>query len=283
MEHTQTQHDTTYDPDYHFTPQSAIWQINRERVLLLTGIKVLLMQIAHPLVAESVYAHSYVFDKPIKRLHRTLTLTLGMVFGTRTEVQPAINAIDAAHRPAVGRTEQATGQHPAGTVYNPRNPYQALWVFATLVEGAVSGYETLVAPLNDERKQAMLDDSRLIASWMGIPAQVVPDTYQGLLDYMQDAIESEIVIVGEKARQIAPFVSTQSIPIVKWFSYFPVQANIALLPETIRTQYGYTLSTREQQLAERAFALSRWLVPRLPDWVRFAPEYQRAIKSFPAG
>ncbi|MEL6526318.1 MAG: oxygenase MpaB family protein [Chloroflexota bacterium] len=283
MEHTQTQHDTNYTHDYHFTPQSAIWHINRERVLLLTGIKVLLMQIAHPLVAESVYAHSYVFDKPIKRLHRTLTLTLGMVFGTRTEVQQAIDAIDAAHRPAVGRTEQTTGQHPAGTVYNPRNPYQALWVFATLVEGAVSGYETLVAPLSDERKQAMLDDSRLIASWMGIPAQVVPDTYQGLLDYMQDAIESEIVIVGEKARQIAPFVSTQSIPIVKWFSYFPVQANIALLPETIRAQYGYALSTREQQLAERAFALSRWLVPRLPDWVRFAPEYQRAIKSFHAG
>ena len=135
MQHEQRIHDTKYTSDYHFTPQSAIWQINRERVLLLTGIKVLLMQIAHPLVAEAVYEHSYVFDKPLKRLHRTLTLTLGMVFGTRAEVQQAVDAIDAAHRPAVGRTEHPNGQHPAGTVYNPRNPHQALWVFATLSVG----------------------------------------------------------------------------------------------------------------------------------------------------
>ncbi len=79
-----------------------IWKINREQIILLGGARALLMQIAHPLVAESVYEHSYVFTKPYLRLKRTLDLTLSMVFGTVEEVQQATDEIYRVHRPATG-------------------------------------------------------------------------------------------------------------------------------------------------------------------------------------
>lgn len=268
----------TEKASFYFEADSAIWQINRERILLLTGAKVLLMQIAHPMVAEAVYNHSYVFDKPLLRLHRTLKLTLGMVFGTRAEVHQAIAEIDKAHRPATGKIEDKIGKHDAGASYNPRNPRQALWVYATLVEGAISGYEVLVAPLNDSKKQEMIENSAQIAEWMGIPAHYLPKTYPDLQDYMSSAIADQEIIVSEKARKIAPFITAQSIPLLNIMSYPLIRVNVALLPTSLQAQYGYQLADWEQSLIAHSLTLSRKIIPRLPHFLRYAPEYHRAMR-----
>ena len=268
----------TEKAQFYFDDDSAIWEINRERVLLLTGAKVLLMQIAHPMVAEAVYNHSYVFKKPLLRLHRTLKLTLGMVFGTQSEVQSAIVEIDRAHRPATGQIEGAIGKHGAGASYNPRSPRQALWVYATLVEGAISGYETLVTPLSEFKKQEMVDNSRQIAEWMGIPSGYLPTSYTDLQDYMSEAIVNEEVIVSEKARKIAPFVTTQSIPLLNIVSYPLIRLNVALLPESLQVQYGYHIKGWEHSLINSAFKTSRRIIRLIPERIRYAPEYHRAMR-----
>jgi uncharacterized protein (DUF2236 family) len=271
--------DTNFSDNYYFSPNSAIWTINREQVLLLTGMRVLLMQLAHPMVAEAVYEHSYVFEKPILRLQRTLQLTLAMVYGTKREVRQAIADIEAAHRPAVGRIEESVGKHEAGAVYNPRNPRQALWVFATLTEGAIFGYEKLVSPLSNERKDEFFENSRTIAEWMGIRASYIPKNYSGLLNYMQEAIETKEVCVSEKARKIGPFVTAQSILAVNVATYPLFRFNIALLPEAIRQQYGYSLPSWEDSLINHASSFSRMIVPRLPNFLRFMPQYRRALST----
>jgi uncharacterized protein (DUF2236 family) len=262
--------------EYYFPPDSAIWRINRERALLLTGTRVLLMQIAHPMVAEAVYHHSYVFQKPLLRLHRTLALTLALVYGTRSEINQAIAEIDAAHRPAVGHLEDAIGAHQAGAAYNPRNPRQARWIFATLVEGAIFGHEKLVAPLSTEDQQAFYEDSMHVGEWMGVPQRLLPATYDGLLDLMQEAIDSQEVIVGEKARTIAPFLTAQSIPLLQFVAYPAYRLAVGLLPPEIRVQYGYTFRGWEGRLLRGFCGISRTVVPWLPGVVRYAPEYRRA-------
>ena len=263
---------------FHFAPDSAIWQINRERVLQLTGARVLLMQIAHPLIAEAVYQHSYVFQKPLLRLHRTLRLTLDMVFGTRAEVEKAVADIEAAHRPAKGRLAEGIGKHASGAAYNARNPRQSLWVYSTLVEGSVSGYERLVAPLSPVQKNEFLENSAQIAEWMQIPRSIIPATYEALLEYIDEAIKSQEVIVGESARKIAPFITVQSNRLLKIPTYPLIRYNIALLPPTIREQYGYSLGNWEFSLVEQISRLSRMMQPITPSLIRFAPEYRRAMR-----
>ncbi len=263
--------------DYYFSPDSAIWRINRERALLLTGTRVLLMQIAHPMVAEAVYHHSYVFRNPLRRLHRTLTLTLALVYGTRSEIDQAIAEIDAAHRPAVGRIEAAIGAHAAGASYNPRNPRQARWIFATLVEGAVFGHEKLVAPLSAADQQAFYEDSMHVGEWMGVPRRSLPATYDGLLGLMQEAIASGEVIVGEKARTIAPFITGQSIPVLQFVSYPIYRLTVGFLPQELRVQYGYEFRAWEERFLGGFCGISRAVVPWLPGFVRYAPEYRRAL------
>lgn len=235
------------------------------------------MQIAHPMVAEAVYNHSYVFNNPLKRLHRTLRLTLALVFGTLDEVHHAVAEIDRAHRPAHGKLTEAIGAHAAGDIYNARNPHQGLWIQATLIEGAIHGYETFIRPLSYAEKNAFYQDSKTIGELMGIKRTLLPADVNGLYDYMQDMIDSQEVIVGAKAREIAPFLSGQTIPLLKYAAYPMYRLTVGQLPPKIRAQYGYAFSEREERYL-RTFSRSvRAWMPSIPGFIRYTPEYRRAI------
>lgn len=272
--------DTTTQPShpFYFAPDSTIWKINREQVLLLNGARVLLMQIAHPLVAESVYQHSYVFDKPFLRLKRTLDLTLATVFGTTEEVEQAINEIDRVHRAATGQLETAIGHYSSGTAYNPRNPKLAMWVFSTLVEGAIHGYETYIQPLSNADKQAFYTDSVRVAGLFGIKPARIPATYDGLLDYIDTSITRGNVVVGETARKIAPFIMGQT----RWYAAplaYPIsRLTFAMLPVPLRQQYGYELSPLETRAVDVGLRATRQIVPLLPSPIRYVRAYHRASK-----
>ena len=60
------------DPSLGFYgPGTAMWRVNREAVLLGAGPAALLLQIAHPHVAEGVAHHSDFQSDPWRRLRRT--------------------------------------------------------------------------------------------------------------------------------------------------------------------------------------------------------------------
>ena len=63
-----------------FTPASVTWRVHREAAVLLGGGRALLLQVAHPLVAAGVAAHSRFRSAPLERLRRTLDLMLTLVF-----------------------------------------------------------------------------------------------------------------------------------------------------------------------------------------------------------
>src|SRR5512132_718093 len=76
---------------------SVARRINRETFLLLGGTAALLLQVAHPLVAAGVDAHSDFRRDPFGRLLRTLDTTLTIVFGTTAQARAALRRIDRRH------------------------------------------------------------------------------------------------------------------------------------------------------------------------------------------
>src|SRR5438093_12192393 len=72
-----------------FGPGSVVWRVGRERVLLAGGPAALLLQLAHPLVAEGVAAHSGFEREPLQRLMATLDATLTITFGDRAQAEAA--------------------------------------------------------------------------------------------------------------------------------------------------------------------------------------------------
>src|SRR6266511_4932042 len=72
-----------------FGQDSLIWAVGRERILLAGGAAALLLQIAHPLVAAGVAAHSDFRSDPFRRLQATLDTTLRITFGDREQAAAA--------------------------------------------------------------------------------------------------------------------------------------------------------------------------------------------------
>src|SRR5437899_9749022 len=95
-------------PQSLFRPDSITWRINQEPALLLGGGRALLMQLAHPGVAAGVAEHSDFRERPLRRLLRTLELTLALTFGTRERAMAAARQINGVHRRVRGETYSAT-------------------------------------------------------------------------------------------------------------------------------------------------------------------------------
>src|SRR5258708_39617106 len=96
--------------DYYFSPTGMVHRLHRERLLILFGgQRALLMQIAHPLVAQGVLDYSSVKKDPFKRLNRTLQLTQSFIFGTNEEVAQAAEKINRVHRAVKGSLNETVG------------------------------------------------------------------------------------------------------------------------------------------------------------------------------
>src|SRR5438270_2462341 len=110
-----------------FGPQSMIWNVARERVLVAAGPAALLMQLAHPLVAAGVAAHSDFRRDPFARLRSTLDATLKISFGDTAQAHRAATRVMTVHRRVRGRLGERVGRFPAGTTYDATDPRLAMW------------------------------------------------------------------------------------------------------------------------------------------------------------
>src|SRR5215218_4202768 len=115
-----------------FGPGSQVWQIWRERLLLLGGPAAVLLQLAHPLIAAAVAAHSSFQDDPLGRLRAVLNITLTVVFGDRQQALAAATRVGEVHWRVQGRLpgrlrvlscrKPLPGQRPAACPVGTRHP-----------------------------------------------------------------------------------------------------------------------------------------------------------------
>jgi uncharacterized protein (DUF2236 family) len=101
------------------------WKIQRKVVLLVGWGRAILLQLAHPLVAQGVADHSAFLTERRgrwRRLYRTLDSMLRLSFGTAEDAARVVRAINAIHARVHGRLAERAGIFPAGTVYSARDP-----------------------------------------------------------------------------------------------------------------------------------------------------------------
>src|SRR6266849_7121723 len=82
-----------------FGPGSVTWRVDREiAVLLGSGARALLLQIAHPKVAAAVADHSRYRTDPLGRLCDTLDAIYGFAFEDARQVEHIVQHINGLHR-----------------------------------------------------------------------------------------------------------------------------------------------------------------------------------------
>jgi uncharacterized protein (DUF2236 family) len=264
-----------YAPGY-FDDHSVLRRVHRERVVALSGPRALLMQAAHPLAVAGLLAHSSALDEPYDRLARTAEVMHAIGFGSRADANAAARQVRAMHRKVRGRLRRPVGRFPAGTEYRADDPELLMWVLFTLVDSGLAVYRTYVGGLSREDEAAYWKDYRTMGRLFGLRASEMPRTLADLDDYRRSMLEGDTLVVTDWAREHAraivlePPVPLAARPLVEAANF----VTIALLPDQIREQYGFSpvppAFVRKAVVRAGGEYVKRAVLPLLPARVRLA-------------
>ena len=230
-----------------FPDDSVTRRVNRENVLLLGGGRALLMQLAHPSVAAGVDEHSDFRTRPVRRLRRTVMMTMAIVFGDRQTALAAARGVNRAH----GRVR--------GEGYQALDPDLLMWVHATLVDSAIVVYDTFVQKLTRPEREDFYEESKVIGELLGIPRAHFPRKLADFQSYLERMLTGPIQ-VDERARDLGRLVLRPPLRLLPGPVMVPFEIVTAgLLPPTLREQYGLAWGSAQR----RAYRLAVAAVPKV--------------------
>jgi uncharacterized protein (DUF2236 family) len=262
-----------------FGPASEVWRVGRERILLLGGPAALMLQLAHPLIAAGVAAHSGFREDPFVRLRATLDATLRISFGDAEQVRIAAARVRATHRGVQGTLPETTGPFLRGAPYNASDPELAMWVHATLVSAAIQAYERFVGPLAWVRRERYYREAARFARLFGVTEQVLPPTYAAFAEYVRAMEQSELLTVSDQARDLARHVLDPPVPPALKLTRPLLRALTAsLLPDRIRHRFGVRWGVTERVLAGAAARTVRLTIGAWPHRLRYWDHYRTACR-----
>ncbi len=236
-------------------------------LLLGAGPRALLLQIAHPAVAAGVAEHSDFRTDPWRRLDGTLRSYLRIIYGSTTAARAEIRRLHALHRPVVGEG------------YSARDPDLSLWVHATLVDSTLVAADAWLEPVGRERAARFYEETRPLGRAFGVPDERLPRDLDAFRSYLADMQGPDgPVHPGPVARELAEAILHPPLPGPLGTLPIPTRAYdwtlwpaIGLLPDDVRTGYGFAWGPREQWV-------SRWLVA---GWRAWRPWLPAAFRQMP--
>lgn len=245
-----------------------MWRVNREAVLLGAGPAALLLQVAHPLVAEGVAAHSDFDADPFGRLRRTLRTTLALVFGDGAASERAIARLNGIHARVRGEVREPLARQASGVdAYHALDPQLLLWVQAALVVTSVEAYDRWVSPLPLASRRRLWQEARGTGARLGIPPEVSPPEWLDLVAWfeLQMAPGGPVVVTDTARRLSAPILHPPVPRLPRRLMDLALVPGLALLPPHIREDFGIAWGPQHEALAATlGFGLQAWirLMPR---------------------
>ncbi len=286
-------------PDRHADPERptrelpVTHRVNREAVVVLGWGRAILLQLAHPLVAAGVGAHSG-FDAGVlayvQRMRRTIGAMLSLTFGTESKIRDTADRINAIHRRVHGRLDGAVGRYAAGMPYDATDPALLTWVHATLIDSQIRTYALFVGPLAPDEEDRYCAEAAQIGPLLGVSASELPDTRDRLDGYLDRMEREQRLTVGPEARRLA--AALLAPPGRRWVApalWLGRLTTVGLLPVSIRDAYGFPWCARDARTLRSAAAVlraaRRITPPRLREWpaARQARMRPRAAMAAPAG
>jgi uncharacterized protein (DUF2236 family) len=267
-------------------PDAVTWRLHREVALLAGWGRAILLQLAHPLVAQGVAQHSAFLSEPhghVRRLRRTLESMLALTFGSDDEARRAAARINAIHDRVHGQIAARLGAHPAGARYSAHDPEILAWVHATLLDSFLLTFQLFVGDLTEEECDRYCAESSRIEPLLGIPAGRLPRSHESLQRYLAAMLATDEISVTDTARALAQAVL---YPTRVWPAR-PLTAlsrllTVGLLPHAIRDAYHLTWNPRRERAFGLIAATSRRSLPFAPGFLRHWPIARRAATRVPA-
>ena len=244
-----------------FAPGSVIRRVNAEPAVGFGAGRALLLQLAHPAVAQGVEDHSEFKKNPFKRLQGTLEAVAGVVFGSR------------ALGDGIGRRVRWVHELIVGPGYTALEPANLLWVHATLCDTALGCYEDLVEPLSPEDRETYYREMVEVAEVFGCPRSAQPATYAEFASWFDETVAA--MQVSDVGRDLAQFILDPTLPLRLDVPMKPLLRlqrlyTLGSLPPRLRAELGFAWSPSDQARYDRARARVRRVMRATPRAVRTA-------------
>lgn len=287
-----------------YGPGTEAWRLNREAMLLLgAGPRALLLQLAHPLVAEGVAQHSDFRSDPWARLAATLRSYLRIVYGTAEAARGEIRRLNELHRGVRGPVTDPDARARHGARYTARDPELSLWVHATLVDSTIVAYDAWIEPLARDRRATFYDETLPVGRAFGIPERLLPpdlDQFEAYLagmlapdgpiqvgDLARDLgmavlsppLGPALAALGDPTPSVAPLLDALPAAAYRWLLW----PSIGLLPPRVREAYGLRWGLRQRAVSAWLVATWRAWRPLLPRGFRTMPQALAADRRVGAG
>src|SRR3954468_21073730 len=189
--------------DGFFAADSMVRRLHRERLVLFSGVRALLMQAGDPLGVIGFQRHSVIFDDPQARLLRTDERMSRIYFGTEEEAEKTGRIVQAMHRRGKGETPADYGPVPKGTPYDAGDPELGLWVLATLADSALVYYERIFGSLDPDERERYWREYRRVGELLGLPPDSMPATHADLRRYIDGRLGDGSLWISDERREQA--------------------------------------------------------------------------------
>lgn len=250
-------------------PGSMYWRVARENLVALgAGPRAVLLEVAHPLVAAGVAAHSRFRRDPAGRLLRTMTSAMQVTFGSTRHLAAGNRHMAECHRSVHGLLATSVGRYPAGTVYDACDPALRVWVWATVVDSLWAAHEALIRPLSFTELTQFYAGGRQHGLRLGLPERRLPLDWWAFRDYV-DGISAEHLAIGPDARAIAGALF--DAPVTGAVSRALSFVGVGLLPPELRAAYGLAWGPAQQARHQRLISLLRRLRRVTPELLAVSP------------
>jgi uncharacterized protein (DUF2236 family) len=190
--------------------------------------------------------------------------------------------VRASHRAVRGRLPESVGRFPAGSRYRADDPELLMWILYSLIDSNIVVYRTYVGRLSDRQLASLWEDYKVVGRLFGLQSDQMPETIDALNEYGREMLESDTLAVGDWARRRAreivlePPVPNLVRPVLETVNFI----TIALLPDRIRSQYGFAplppVLARKALVRAGATYVRRGLLPLLPAHIRQVPAARTA-------
>lgn len=238
---------------------TAIQRIVAEACVLAGAGRAILLQVAHPKVAQGVAEHSNFAEHPFKRLRGTLDYVYGTTLGTPEESAWVAGTVNRIHT------------YVKGPGYSANDPDLQLWVAATLYKSALEIYELLLGPMPRAMQEEFCKESAVYSTLLGCPEEMWPSSVAEFEEYWDSALAA--LVVSDEAKRICrDLLYSRAVPWVLR-PLLPVNRLITtgLLPERLREEFGLVWDEGRERLFRSGLRMARLTYPRVPRQVRRLP------------
>ena len=209
------------------------------------------------------------------RLHRTLKSTNRIAFGRVSKAKKMKTRLAAM----LGKVRGAVSPGIEGPrAYSAFEPDLLIWVLATLINAAVSGFQFIYGKLPVARKEAFYRDMCRFGTFFGIDETLSPKGWAAFEAYYDEMVEGDLLGSHSMCRGLARSViypqDSAGTRFLGWgMDFLPIET----LPPKIRDPARVAVHDVESLSHAAHSKCVAKIVPVFPRRLRFYPEYLRAL------